>query len=58
MESKPKPKPKRKSSANRSFGQRVICRFDDDGFFYPGKETKDFHLEIIFSKNRNNTKNL
>lgn len=41
MDSKPKieekPKLKRKPSADRNFGQRVICRFDDDGFFYPGK---------------------
>ncbi len=40
MDSKPKleqtSKPKRKSSMERSFGQHVICRFDDDGFFYPG----------------------
>jgi hypothetical protein len=42
MDSKPKiekPKIKRKPSIERSFGQRVICRFDDDGFFYPGRIT-------------------
>jgi hypothetical protein len=31
-----KPKIKRKPSVDRSFGQRVICRFDADGLFYPG----------------------
>jgi hypothetical protein len=40
MDSKPKVcqtiKIKKKPSIERSFGQRVICRFDDDGFFYPG----------------------
>ena len=44
MDSKPKveekPKLKRKPSTDQSFGQRVICRFDPDGFFYPGMTYK------------------
>ncbi|CAF3923286.1 unnamed protein product [Rotaria sp. Silwood2] len=40
LDSKPKeeqkPKIKRKPSADRNFHQRVICRFDADGFFHPG----------------------
>jgi len=50
MDSKPKP-PKRKPSVDRNFGQRVICRFDDDGFFYAGKSSKlkTFSSQIYFS---------
>ncbi|CAF4545963.1 unnamed protein product [Rotaria sp. Silwood1] len=41
LDSKPKeeqkPKLKRKPSSERNFHQRVICRFDADGFFHPGR---------------------
>ena len=39
-------KPKRKPSATRSFGQRVVCRFDDDGFFYPGNYSLEYSKSI------------
>lgn len=42
-----KPKKERKPSADRSFNQRVIIRFDDDGFFYPGTTKKGRNGRII-----------
>ncbi|CAF3780229.1 unnamed protein product [Rotaria sordida] len=42
-----KPKIKRTLSADRNFHQRVICRFDADGFFHPGTLQKNQNGQSI-----------
>ncbi|CAF2488414.1 unnamed protein product [Rotaria sp. Silwood2] len=41
---------KRKSSMNRSIGQRVMCRYDGDGYFYTGtiQKNQDGRTIVLF----------
>ncbi|CAF3336880.1 unnamed protein product [Rotaria sp. Silwood1] len=53
-ESKPKSEKKqivkRKSTINRSIGQRVLCRYDGDGYFYMGtiQKNQDDRTVVLF----------
>jgi hypothetical protein len=49
MDSTPKVEQKskiKKPPIGRSFGQRVVCRFDPSGFFYPGIVLN--HCQLMF----------
>ncbi len=41
---------KQKSFTNRHLGQRVVCRYDGDGYFYPGtvQKTRDGRSIVLF----------